>query len=210
MRLAPVPATPRHGSSPYRRRIGVLGGSFNPPHAGHLHISDTALRRLRLDEVWWLVAPQNPLKDPQVYRPLAERLAACARLTASRRKIKPLALEQEFATLFTVQTMRFLRQRCPRTQFVWLMGTDNLVSCHHWQQWPRLFSENHIAIFDRAPYIYHRGRCKVATRFRRRFLSEDRAHGLIHRPLPAWTVIHSPLMAISSTLIRQQQQEPPC
>jgi nicotinate-nucleotide adenylyltransferase len=201
--LAPVPAVPRYGATTARRRIGVLGGSFNPPHHGHLHISLEALRRLGLDEVWWLVAPQNPLKPRVGMAPLAERMTAARHLTRQHRRIKVLDLEVCFATLYSVKTLRYLRQRCPRSCFVWLMGTDNLLTAHRWKHWPRLFAENHIAVFDRPPYLSRRRHAKAALRFARRRVPEQQARLLLHQPSPAWTLLHCPQRLVSSTVLRQ-------
>jgi nicotinate-nucleotide adenylyltransferase len=203
MRLAPKPATPRYGATTRRCKIGILGGSFNPPHHGHLHISHEALRRLRLDEVWWLVAPQNPLKPATGMAPLERRLAAAQALLGHEPRIRALALESFFATPYSVETLRFLRQRCPHSRFVWLMGTDNLLAAHRWKNWPRLFAENRIAVFDRPPYIRQRRHAKAALRFARARLPETQARTLMQHAPPVWTMLHIPLRAISATALRQ-------
>ncbi len=125
--------------APPRRRVGLLGGSFNPAHAGHRHISLEALKRLDLDEVWWLVAPQNPLKPARGMAPFKTRLGAAAKL-ADDRRIKVLDLEAQLGTHYTVDTLAALQRRFPRTRFVWLMGADNLAQIRHWRRWTEIFN----------------------------------------------------------------------
>ena len=112
----------------------MLGGSFNPAHAGHLHVAKLALQRLRLDQVWLLVSPGNPLKPAKGMAPLAERLRSASRI-ADGRRIVATAIEAQLNTRYTYDTLRALRRRFPRVQFVWLMGADNLVQLPRWQHW---------------------------------------------------------------------------
>src|SRR5262249_39765314 len=123
---------------PRHRRIGLLGGSFNPAHSGHLHISLLALQRLGLDEVWWLVSPQNPLKPAKGVAPSARRRGGAAALAGGRKGIRVSAIEATLGTTYTADTIRALRRRFPRTQFVWLMGGDNLVQLPRWQRWQEI------------------------------------------------------------------------
>ncbi len=120
-------------------RIGLLGGSFNPPHAAHKLISDTALKRLKLAQVWWLVTPGNPLKDRTELAPLAGARCVSCRALAANSHIKITAFEKSLNSSYTSSTLRFLRQRFPRTHFVWLMGADNLASFHRWHDWEEHF-----------------------------------------------------------------------
>ena len=117
-----------------RRRIGLLGGSFNPAHRGHRHISLLALKLLALDEIWWLVSPQNPLKPALGMAPFAARLAA-ARCVANHPRIKITDLEARLGSRFTAHTLAALRRRFPQTRFVWMMGADNLRQIPHWESW---------------------------------------------------------------------------
>jgi len=119
-----------------RARIGLLGGSFNPAHAGHLHISHEALKRFKLDEVWWLVSPQNPLKERAGMAPLAERVKAARKVASGDRRLRVTDLESRLGTYYTVDTLAKLRARLPRLKFVWLMGADNLLQLAHWKNWP--------------------------------------------------------------------------
>ena len=130
---------------------GLLGGSFNPAHRGHRRISVFALRRLGLDEVWWLVSPGNPLKPATGMAPLAARVAA-AREQARRAPIRVTAIERELGTRFTVDTLRALLRRYPKRRFVWLMGSDNLAQFHRWKHWRRIAEAMPIAVIARPGY----------------------------------------------------------
>ena len=135
-----------------RPRIGLLGGSFNPAHDGHRTIGLRALRELRLDAVWWLVSPQNPLKPRAGMAPLAERLAG-ARRVARHPRIRASALEAALGTRHTVDTVAALRRRWPKARFVWLTGADNLLQMPAWRRWPALFRAVPVAVFDRPPIL---------------------------------------------------------
>jgi nicotinate-nucleotide adenylyltransferase len=131
---------------------GLLGGSFNPAHAGHRHISLSAIDALGLDEVWWLVSPGNPLKaDATDMAPLAARLAS-ARRTARHAPIRPSAIEQRLGTRYTVDTLAKLVRRYPDRRFIWLMGADNLAQFHRWRQWRRIARTVPIAVIARPGY----------------------------------------------------------
>ena len=133
------------------RRVGLLGGSFNPAHRGHRRISLAAMRALALDEVWWLVSPGNPLKPPAGMAPLAVRLAS-ARAMARRAPIRATAIEARLGTRYTVDTLRALVARHPHTRFVWLMGADNLAQFHRWRDWRRIARTVPIAVIARPTY----------------------------------------------------------
>jgi nicotinate-nucleotide adenylyltransferase len=132
-------------------RVGLLGGSFNPAHGGHRRISLFARRALALDEVWWLVSPGNPLKPAQGMAPLAARVAT-ARAQARRAPIRVTALERELGTRFTVDALRRIRRRWPKTRFLWLMGADNLAEFHRWRQWRAIARAMPIAVIARPGY----------------------------------------------------------
>jgi len=179
----------------------LLGGSFNPAHEGHLELSREALRRLALDEVWWLVSPQNPLKPVAGMAPLAERLAG-ARARARHPRIRPSALETALGTRYTAQTLRALTGRFPEVRFVWLMGADNLVQVSQWHDWTSIFHTVPVAVFDRPTYSLKAVAATAARRFARYRLPESKARGLPDRRPPAWVFLHQRLNPQSSTRIR--------
>ena len=145
-------------------RIGLLGGSFNPAHEAHRHIGLTALKRLGLDQVWWLVTPGNPLKTGAEQPSLEERVVA-ARDVASHPRIVVTGFEGARKSPYTVDTVKFLKRRFPGTRFVWLMGADNLAELHHWRDWPELFRLVPIAVFDRPGFRLKGMSSKAAQRF---------------------------------------------
>src|SRR5262249_36585895 len=128
------PATDRQSPPARPRVIGLLGGSFNPAHAGHRHISEMALKRLGLDEVWWLVSPQNPRRRGGGMAPFAERRAG-GRAAPPHPRIHVTGLEADLGTTYTAETLRRLTRRFPRDRFIWLMGADNLAQIHQWKDW---------------------------------------------------------------------------
>jgi nicotinate-nucleotide adenylyltransferase len=183
------------------RRVGLLGGSFNPAHAGHLHISLEALRRLRLDEVWWLVAPQNPLKPVEGMAPFGERLAGARRL-ARHPRIRVLDLEARLGTHFTADTLAAVQRLFPRVRFVWLMGADNLSQIRHWERWTEIFRRLPIAVMARPTYCLTALAGLAAQRFRRRRIRAAEARRLAGMMPPAWVFMPIRLDASSATMIR--------
>lgn len=132
-------------------RIGLLGGSFNPAHGGHRRITLFAMDALGLDEAWWLVSPGNPLKPAAGMAPLAARVAS-ARVQAGRARIRVTAVEREFGTRYTAETLKHMRRRWPKQRFIWLMGADNLAQFHRWQNWRALARTMPIAVIARPGY----------------------------------------------------------
>jgi nicotinate-nucleotide adenylyltransferase len=132
-------------------RTGLLGGSFNPAHRGHRKISLAAIEALGLDEVWWLVSPGNPLKPAQGMAPLPARVAS-ARAAARRAPIRVTAIERQLGTRYTIDTLRALRRRYRRREFVWIMGADNLAQFHRWKDWRGIARSVPIAVFARPGY----------------------------------------------------------
>lgn len=184
------------------QRIGLLGGSFNPPHEGHRHISEVALSVLGLDRVWWLVSPGNPIKSHDELEDLSHRLKAAADI-ARHPRISVTGFEAAMPTNYTAQTLQFLRRRYPTVKFVWLMGADNLLSFHRWQQWQQIFKQVPIAVMDRPGYRMEALVSPAAHRYRRYQIPEQAARQLLQKPLPAWTFITHPLISQSSTALRE-------
>ena len=183
------------------QRIGLLGGSFNPAHQGHRHVSLEAMRRLRLDAVWWLVSPQNPLKPQAGMAPLAERMAR-ARQLADDPRLVVTDLEELLGTQYTADTLRALRRRLPGRRFVWLMGADNLIQIDRWEAWTEIFHSLPVAVLARPTYSLRASSAKAAQRFRRFRLPERRAERLATAEPPAWAFLHIRLSALSATQIR--------
>ncbi len=183
------------------RRIGLLGGSFNPAHRGHLELSRTALERLGLDQVWWLVSPQNPLKPERGMAPLGQRLTGARRLARGPR-IRASALERALGTVYSADTVTALARRLPRCHFVWLMGADNLIQISAWKDWETIFRTLPVAVFDRPSYSLRALAATAARRFAGQRLPEAAARGLAERAPPAWVFIHQRLNPQSSTRIR--------
>jgi nicotinate-nucleotide adenylyltransferase len=130
-------------------RIGLLGGSFNPAHSGHLYVSETALRRLKLDSVWWLVTPGNPLKAEAGMAPFTQRLESARALAMHHPRIHVSCLEQLLGARYTIDTVTALKRRFPQVQFVWLMGSDNLAQFSRWRRWQELARKVPIAVVQR-------------------------------------------------------------
>ena len=185
-------------------RVGLLGGSFNPAHDGHLIISEIALKRLKLDEVWWLVSPQNPLKSTDDMAPLKVRLRDAKRLTKGRR-IRPTDIEVTLGTRYTVDTLAALKARFPKTRFVWLMGADNLVEISRWRRWRAIFRGVAIAVLARPSYSLRALQSRAARRFRRARLRPILATWLPSRNPPAWVFLRTPRSAVSATRLRAER-----
>jgi nicotinate-nucleotide adenylyltransferase len=182
-------------------RVGLMGGTFNPPHAGHVLISEIVRKRLRLDQVWWLVTPGNPLKANNGLPSLEARIAMCRAMTsAAHTKIS--GLEREIGTAFTAETLGFLRRRHPHTQFVWIMGADNLAGFHRWQQWRRIAATMPMAVVNRPGWNLKALRSPAARTLARHRMPESMAAAIIGLRTPGWTMLHGPLSPLSSTGLR--------
>jgi nicotinate-nucleotide adenylyltransferase len=195
-----------HGIPPHglRQRIGLLGGSFNPAHEGHRLISLMAMKRLKLDAVWWLVSPANPLKDVRELAPLATRMAIAKDISAHPR-ILITDIETRMGTRYTVDTLRQLHTRCPATRFVWLMGADNLMNFHCWKQWreiPRLIP---MVVIDRPHATLKSTHSKAAlalARYRRAATGFQMPSTLTKKRHPTWTFLYGQRSPLSSTQLR--------
>jgi nicotinate-nucleotide adenylyltransferase len=182
-------------------RIGLLGGSFNPPHAAHRAISLFAMKRLKLDRVWWLVSPGNPLKDHNGLRDLDER-AEAARQVANDPRIDVTCLEAVIGTRYTVDTITYLRRRCSGLRFVWIMGADNLAQFHRWEHWRRIASEVPVAVIDRPPQSFRALAAPAARALAPYRIAEKDASLLAGRRAPAWVFLTGLKLNLSSTRLR--------
>jgi nicotinate-nucleotide adenylyltransferase len=182
-------------------RIGLLGGSFNPPHLAHRAISLFAIKRLKLDRVWWLVTPGNPLKDPKALHDL-DRRAEAARQMARDPRIDVSCLESVIGTRYTIDTITYLRRRVSGLRLVWIMGADNLAQFHRWQDWRRIAAEVPIAVIDRPPQSFRALAAPAAQALARYRLPESEAGGLADRRAPAWVFLTGTKLSLSSTGLR--------
>lgn len=182
-------------------RVGLFGGSFNPPHEGHLLVIETAIRRLGLDQLWWIVTPGNPLKDTSGLPPLADRIAWSQAINRDPR-VKVTAFEASYRVRFTADTLAIVRRYNPGTRFVWIMGADNLAGFHRWQNWHDIALSVPIAVVDRPGSTLSYLSSKMAKTFDYARVDESDAALLATMDPPAWTFLHGPRSPVSSTAIR--------
>jgi len=192
-------------ADPGDARVGLLGGSFNPAHAGHLELSRLAIRKLELDQVWWLVSPQNPLKSEQGMAPLQKRIADAEKV-ADDARINVTGIEAELGTRYTADTLVALKETFPTARYVWLMGADNLVQIHKWRDWSRIFHTVPVAVFARPTYSLRAEQAKAAKRFARSRIPSYKAARLADKKPPAWVLFKRPLNPLSATQIRHQER----
>lgn len=184
------------------RTIGLLGGSFNPAHSGHLHITLYALNKLKFDEVWWLVSPGNPLKDPKSLASYEKRFASARDVAKGHPRIRVLDIERQYNTRYTYETIALLMRKYPAAHFTWMMGADNLAQFHHWERWQDLVIKIPCVIFDRAPYSHTSLRSKAYLRSKRFLLKTIDLD--VSRAAPAFMFIHLKRALISSSHLRKK------
>jgi nicotinate-nucleotide adenylyltransferase len=182
-------------------QVGLFGGSFNPPHAGHALVAEIALKRLALDQLWWIVTPGNPLKSNNGRAPLAERLRLSEEI-AKNPRIKVTAFEAAHNVRYTADTLALVRARNPGVDFVWVMGADSLRDFHRWQRWRQIATTFPIAVVDRPGSTLSFLSSVVAKTFDYARVDEADAPRLARMKAPAWTFIHGPRSRLSSTAIR--------
>lgn len=185
-------------------KVGLLGGSFNPAHEGHRHISLMCLEAMELDCVWWMVSPGNPLKPQEGMASFDERLNS-AREMARDPRIIVSDIETRLGTRYTADTLAALTRRHPEVHFVWLMGADNLAGFHRWQHWRDIAALVPIAVVDRPGATLKACRARAAVALAPYRVPEHRAGALVRRPPPAWVFLHGPRSFLSSTLLRAQK-----
>ncbi|RFB78645.1 nicotinate-nucleotide adenylyltransferase [Methylovirgula sp. 4M-Z18] len=194
-----LPRLPAHAPG---MRIGLFGGSFNPPHEGHRLASLIALKRLGLDRVWWMVTPGNPLKSNGHLPALAARVQA-AKLVANHPRIDVTGFEAQIGTRFTYDTLCWLKRHCPQVDFVWLMGADNLRQFHRWQHWREIAALIPIAVIDRPDSTLRAGGGQAGHVLARHRLDESDAMLLPGHATPAFVFLHGPRSPLSSTALRE-------
>lgn len=182
--------------------VGLFGGSFNPPHAGHALVAEIALRRLALDQLWWIVTPGNPLKSAKELKPLAERLRL-SEICAKDPRIRVTAFEASHQVRYTADTLALIRAKNPGVDFVWIMGADNLRDFHRWQRWRKIVMTFPMAVIDRPGATLSLLSSMVAKTFDYARLDEGDAPLLARIKAPAWTFIHGPRSSLSSSAIRK-------
>ena len=182
-------------------QVGLFGGSFNPPHAGHVLVADIALRRLALDQLWWMVTPGNPLKSRRELAPLAERIRLSQDITSDPR-IKVTAFEAAHHVRYTADTLALVRARNPGVDFVWIMGADSLRDFHRWERWREIMMTFPVAVVDRPGATLSLLSSIVAKTFDHARIDEADAPRLARMKAPAWTFIHGPRSTLSSTALR--------
>ena len=183
-------------------RIGLLGGSFDPPHEGHIHITHWAIKKLALDQVWWLVSIRNPLKARQPAT-VAERVCAAKRLTRHP-KVAVSHLEAQIGSRHSSETLGFLRQRYPAVRFVWLMGSDNLAALDEWRNWRGIFGRVPICVFSRPANRAAVMNSKAARSFAGSRVQAVQPRALAEMEPPAWMYLTVPLNSAASTAIRDR------
>ena len=187
-----------------KKFVGILGGTFDPPHEGHLFISKFAKIKLDVGEVWWIVSTTNPLKNNKV--DYQKRLKKVKRFLMNHH-IKVLEIKDLSKNTYTVDLLEYLFKKFPHKKFIWLMGADNLFSFHLWRDWKKIFYNIPIAIFDRPPYSLSISKAKAILYFK-----EDRINSKLSRNLkfmkpPKWLFLTGLTNLQSSTKIRQKKVE---
>ena len=185
-------------------RIGLLGGSFNPPHKGHLHISLAALNSLQLDAIWWLVTPQNPLKSDIAPLPLEQRMILSKNLVKHHPKIVITDIEKEMGTTITYHSIKTLKSRFPKTEFVWIMGTDNALGFHHWNNWRDLLAEIAMAHMTRSPATSLVRNCPARMQGGQRHIVVDKGGRFPLESGRTYWLLQKKMMNISSTDLRNK------
>jgi len=188
------------------QRIGLLGGSFNPAHEGHLHISLLTLQRLNLDQLWWLVSPQNPLKPESGMASLPDRVKVARKVASEDSRIVVTDIENELSSNYTVDTINALKLRFSGVSFVWVMGADLLVQLPRWSRWRALFRTVPIAVFARPAYSSRALSSKVARRFAASRVARFRASALADMRPPAWAFLRTRLSRESATRLRAESR----
>jgi nicotinate-nucleotide adenylyltransferase len=184
--------------------IGLFGGSFNPAHSGHLHVAEAGLRELRLDRIWWLVSPQNPLKPKQ---PSYESRAQTVRDLPLGPRMELSGAEQKLGTQYTIDLIKGLQERYPLTRFVFLMGADNFAQFPRWKSWQQIIERVPIAVIARPQSPLKARLGQAARQYADARIPEDQSHALQDFDAPCWTYLTLPLRSESSSAIRAKRRK---
>ena len=189
------------------QRIGLFGGSFNPAHYGHYMVALYAMKRLQLDWIWWLVSPQNPLKDPHETGDYAKRLAFTKKI-AKHPRFVVTDVERQINSRNTAETLRALDRTMKQANFIWIMGADSFANLHHWHHWTDIPETLPLAFLARPGYSVRALSGHAALRYSARRVPTDQAAGLVTQQTPAWAFLPMPLRPESSTAIRNLNHAP--
>lgn len=187
-----------------RPKIGLLGGSFNPAHEGHYHISMQAMRQLQLDALWWLPSPQNPLKSSQGMADYAQRVASAQPFLARDQRLRLCEIEQQQGLRYTADTLHYLKLQHPQAAFVWLMGSDNLRHFHRWHRWRQILQTVPIGVMDRSPHSHAALHSPVALAYARHRVQARQLVADAEASLPRWSYVFIPRHPESATRLRNQ------
>ena len=183
------------------QKIGMFGGSFNPPHLGHLRVAETALKKLQLDAVWWLVSPANPLKPKSELIPLEQRISSCLKLIKNP-ALKVTAYESLINNNISAITLKKILQQKSASSFVWIMGADNLSTLHYWENWQFIMENIPVAIISRPQYLHAAIGSVAGKKFEASRINECDASQLVYKRAPRWVFLHQQLDSSSSTTLR--------
>ena len=187
------------------KKIGLLGGSFDPPHKGHLFISLEAKKILKLEEIWWLVTPQNPLKisQPASYK---DRVKNCRNISRNY-PIKIKEIEKNIGSDYSYKTVNHILHHYKNIKFFWLMGADNLINFHKWEKWQKIFNDMSIVIFKRHGYNNKALKSIASKKYNNKRILKSTINLQDFNVLPSWTIIENKEIKISSTEIRNQRDK---
>ena len=188
----------------YKKNIGILGGTFDPPHEGHLNISMQAINKLKLDEIWWVISLSNPLKKKEKISNFSERYSN-AKKYVNNRKIIVSNIEEKINSPYTLDLLEYLTFKFPKQNFVWILGVDNLKNFHKWKNWKRIFYKVPIAIFDRPNYSLNIIRSKCMNVFKKNRVPSISSEKFKHLNTPCWIFLYGWGKQTSSSKIKNQK-----
>ncbi|WP_144049213.1 nicotinate-nucleotide adenylyltransferase [Liberibacter crescens] len=184
--------------------VGLFGGSFNPPHEGHLELAKTALSKLKLDQLWWMISPKNPFKEKKNLASLSERVFLSQKIVNDPR-ICITTFEAFLRRPYTLDSLLHIKSRYTSVNFIWLMGADNLKEFHYWYKWKKIVMTIPIAIIDRPSILLNHMSLPLAKAFDYARIDESFSCSLSRKKAPVWSFIHKQHLSISSTYLRKKE-----
>ncbi len=197
-----TPITQRIAAKYAGQKIGLYGGSFNPFHDGHMHVAEHALKRLPIDELWFLISPGNPQKDGMHMASLKKRMKRARKTTHANGHMQVTNIEKKLGTRFSVDTINHLQRGMPKTEFAWIMGADNLATFHTWMRWQDIARAIPIAIFDRPGYGWAGLKSNFCLRYDKNQVTPEK---IFNSGRPAWTFVTIPRHPANATEIRARK-----